>query len=186
MANDTPQAKTMETTTPQKATAAAADAARLDAAVSASRARREANRNAPRQRDENLGGMRLKMSVNGTIDGHHMYWENDEDGAIEQLLYEGFEFVLPEEVRMQSVIVQDADLGNRVSRYVGKKSDGSPLRAYLLKCPDDIWADREASRYRQADEWDSAIRQGKIQHGDGRYKPKGTDINLDTKFRKEY
>ena len=164
------------------------DRSRLDAAAAAGAAiRRESDRKAsPRKRDENLGGLRLKMAVAGEIPGYHLYWENDEDGAIEQLLYEGFEFVEPAEVRMQSAFVADADLGNRVSRYVGKKADGAPLRAYLLKCQDDLWAEREKNRYRQADAWDSAIREGKIQNGDGRYKPKGASIDLDTQYRKEH
>jgi hypothetical protein len=130
-----------------------------------------------------MGGMRLKLSVNGSIEGFHLYWENDDDGAIETLLYAGFEFVAPTEVQMESAIVQDSDLGNRISRYVGKKSDGSPLRAYLLKCPEEIWSEREHARYEQADQWDSAIKAGKIQHSEGRYIPKGVNINLDTQFK---
>jgi hypothetical protein len=149
--------------------------------------RRESDRAvAPRQRPQNLGGPRLKLNVMGEIPGFHLYWENDDEGAIEQLLYEGFEFVLPEEVRMQSHIVADKDVANRVSRYVGKKADGSPLRAYLMKCSDEIWADRESDRYERANAWDNAIKQGKVQHGDGRYKPKGVDISLDTDFSKSY
>jgi hypothetical protein len=149
--------------------------------------RRESDRTvAPRERPKNLGGPRLKLGVIGEIPGFHLYWENDDEGAIEQLLYEGFEFVRPEEVRMQSHIVADKDVADRVSRYVGKKADGSPLRAYLMKCPDEIWGDREADRYERANAWDSAIKQGKVQHGDGRYKPKGVDISLDTDFSKSY
>ena len=148
--------------------------------------RRESQRpEAPRERVKNFGGPRLKLGVLGEIPGYHLYWENDEEGAIEQLLYEGFEFALPIEVRMVSHIVQDADVADRVSRYVGKKADGTPLRAYLLKCPDEVWADLEADRYAQADAWDSAIREGKIQADPSMYRPKSADIKLDTKFRKE-
>lgn len=164
----------------------AADKDRLDAALSrASAVRRESQREgAQRERPAIPGGMRLKLAVAGEIPGYHLYWENDDDGAIEQLLYEGFEFAEPSEVRMQSAIVQDADLGNRVSRYVGKKADGTPMRAYLLKCPDDIWAEREAQRHVQADAWESDI-QTKVRE-DGRYQPKGTSASVDTKFRKQY
>jgi len=132
-----------------------------------------------------FGGPRLKLAVAGTIPGYHLYFENDDEGAIEQLLYEGFEFVTPDEVQMASHIVADADTANRVSRYVGKKADGSPMRAFLLKCPDEIWAEREADRNAQADEWDSAIRNGQIQPDSGRYMPKGVSINLNTQFKKE-
>ena len=146
----------------------------------------------PRERAKSFGGPRLKLSVRGEIPGFHLYWENDDEGAIEQLLYEGFEFVRPDEVGMQSAtmskaaIVSDTDISNRVSRYVGSKADGSPLRAYLLKCPDDLWAEREASRYEAADERDAAIRAGRVQNPDGMYKPRGADTSVDTGYRKEY
>lgn len=150
------------------------------------------SKEAPRERAKKFGGLRLKMAVLGEIPGYHLYWENDDEGAIEQLLYEGFEFVRPGEVNMQSAtmsrnaIVGDSDITDRVSRYVGSKADGSPLRAFLLKCPDDIWSERESERYAAADERDAAIRAGRVQSPDGMYKPKGVEISVDSKFRKEY
>lgn len=149
--------------------------------------RREAQRTeAPREREKNFGGPRLKLSVAGRIPGYHLYWENDDDGAIEQLLYDGFEFVEPSEVRMTSHVVTDSDVANRVSRFVGKKADGSPMRAILLKCSDEIWGERESDRHAQADAWDAAIRDGQIQSDTGRYVPKGLKTSVDTSFRKEY
>jgi hypothetical protein len=156
-------------------------------AIAAPTSRRQSERTeAPRQRDSNFGGPRLKLSVAGRIDGFHLYWENDDDGAIEQLLTEGFSFADPKEVKMQSHIVADADVASRVSRFVGKKADGSPLRAFLLKCPDEVWSDREAHRLEQADAWDTAIKAGKIQPDQNRYVPNGRGPSLDTQFRKEY
>lgn len=147
--------------------------------------RRESQRSgAARVRPENLGGIRLKLSVIGRIEGFHLYWENDDEGAIEQLLHEGFEFVQPSEVSMQSHIVMDSDIADRVSRYVGKKADGTPMRAFLLKCSDEEWADREASRYAQANAWDNDIRAGRVQQDSGRYTPKGVRIALDTGVEK--
>lgn len=128
------------------------------------------------------GGPRLKLSVHGNIPGYHLFWENDQDAAIEQLLGEGFDFATAEEVNMVSrtsmKIVADADVDSRVSKYVGVKADGTPLRAYLLKCPDDIWEERSKSIMAQADHWDSAIRAGAISNVDNRYKPAGFDIRL--------
>lgn len=141
---------------------------------------------AARARSGNFGGPRLKLSVLGEIPGHHLYWENDDEGAIEQLLYEGFEFVAPDEVNLTSHIVQDADLAHRVSRYVGKKADGSPMRAYLLKCPEEIWAEREHTRYEAADNWDNAVRNGQVAPDSNRYRPKGTSNSVDTQFKKQY
>ena len=148
------------------------------------------DKDAPRERTKSFGGPRMKMAVRGEIPGFHLYWENDDEGAIEQLLYEGFEFVRPDEVGMQSAtmskkaIVADTDVTNRVSRYVGKKDDGSPLRAFLLKCPEELWAEREQHRYDAANERDAAIRAGRVQDPSGMYKPKGVEQSVDTMFRK--
>lgn len=177
---------------PNAAEEAAATQAANDRFSRAIQARNAAKRNAEqrggaeRTRDANLGGPRLKMDVIGRIPGFHLYWENDQDAAIEQLLYEGFDFVEAHEVRMQSHIVSDADIGNRVSKYVGRQADGSPLRAYLLKCPDEVWAEREANRHAQADAWDDAIRRRNVVPDEGRYTPKGMEGQVDTKYRKEY
>lgn len=141
---------------------------------------------APRVRGTGFGGPRLKMAVQGTIPGHHLYWANDDEGALEQLLYEGFSYVTQKEVSLSSNIVPDQDLTTRVSRYVGTKADGSPMRAFLLKCPEDIWQERESERYSQADAWDSAIRAGKVQPDSGRYTPKGVRITNDTEFKQSY
>lgn len=166
-------------------TASSADSDRFDMAVRGAAARRESERKSPpRERKASMGGMRLKLSVNGSVEGYHLYWENDEDGAIETLLYEGFDFVTPIEVDMESAIVQDSDLGNRISRYVGKKADGTPLRAYLLKCPDEVWSNRESDRYAIADSRDRDIRAGTVQNSDGRYVPKNMAINVDTNLNR--
>ena len=142
-------------------------------------------KDAPRERTARLGGPRLKLSVIGDIPGYHLYWENDDEGAIETLLYEGFEFVKPAEVHMQSHVVMDTDVTDRVSRYVGKKADGTPLRAYLLKCSDEHWREREASRYDQADEWEADIKRRVNEPEKGRYNPKGVNNTLDTHFTQE-
>ena len=173
----------------------AEDSARLNAAATSARAHRAAKAaraqsqrdsgEEPRERESGFGGPRLKMHVMGTIEGYHLYWENDQDSAIEQLLYDGFEFVTPEEVSMQRAVVSDGDLAHRVSRYVGTKADLSPLRAYLMKCKNEIWDEREGERYRQADAWDSAIKQSHRAPDEGRYVPKGVNNSLNTKFKTE-
>ena len=135
---------------------------------------------AVRERTPDLGGPQLKLTVNGSVPGHHMYWENDEDGKIEQLLFDGFDFVSPDEVRRGSDLVADMDLTNRISRYVGRHQDGSPLRAYLMKCPDEIWEARQAKSQRQVNDWDEQIRSGRMKPQEGQYVPKGTTSKLET------
>lgn len=136
---------------------------------------------AEREREDDTGGHRLKLSVIGTIPGHHMYWENDEDGKIEQLLFEGFDFVEPGEVHRAADLVADMDLSNRVSRYVGRREDNSPLRAYLMKVPQEIWDKRKEREQRQANDWDKQIREGRMQpKGRDEYVPKGYESKLET------
>ena len=167
------------------------DAARLNAAAASARAARAAKavraaiqrEEGPREREAEFGGPRLKMHVMGTIEGYHLYWENDQDSAIEQLLYDGFEFVTPAEVSMSRAVVSDGDIAHRVSRFVGTKADLTPLRAYLMKCTNEIWEAREAERYRIADSWDSDIRQRAANPGQGNYTPKGVQSKLDTHHR---
>lgn len=160
------------------------DNARFDVAVKNAAARKETERKgAPRERKSNMGGMRLKLSVQKEVEGYHLYWENDDAGAIETLLYDGFEFVAPLEVDMELAIVPDTDLGNRVSRYVGIKADGTPMRAYLLKCSNAVWQERENYRYEQADARDSDIRNNRVEADANRYIPKGFTNTLNTQFK---
>lgn len=182
---------TAPTPTPTPVPAQASNSAAASAVQRSARTQSERDqKQAPRSREAQLGGHGLKLHVAGTIDGHHLYWANDESGEIEQLLAEGFDFVAPSEVNMQSRtshIVADTDpTANRVSRYVGKQADGSALRAYLLKCTNEVWAEREAVRYEAASNWDDAIRRNKVQPDPSRYIPKGVTNEIDTTFRKEY
>lgn len=133
-----------------------------------------------------LGGIRLKLAVYGEIPGYHLYFENDDGGAIEYLLSEGFEFVRSNEVSLTSHVVQDKDLDDRVSRYVGMKEDGTPMRAYLMKCTDEMWAERQESRLAWQESRDSEIRNEQENPVAGRYMPKGVTSALNPNFRKEY
>lgn len=156
----------------------------LPPAVRAAIARREAAADASsaqRTRPLQLGGVRLKLEVFTLIEGYHLYWANDQNNEVEMLIEEGFDIVKPEEVGMANRIVQDADVANIVTKYVGTKEDGTPLRAYLLKIPEEQWQAREDHRYAQADEWDEGIRQGSISNVEGRYKPQGAAISLKTR-----
>lgn len=156
--------------------------AQAKAARQAAIAKRDNDRTkSPREREDDLGGPRLKLSVIGDIPGYTMYWENDEDGRIEQLLFEGFDFVEPGEVNRAADLVADMDLGSRISRYVGRREDGSPLRAYLLKLPTDMWNKRKLREQSQTDEWDDQIRNGRMKPQDrNQYTPQGYESVLDT------
>lgn len=141
----------------------------------------------PRTRPAYTGGPRLKLNVFGRIEGYHLYWANDEDAAIEQLLQDGFEFATAEETKMQKanreVVVADKDVDSRVSKYVGVRADGSPLRAYLMKCENSLWQEIQDANQTQADTWDSAIREGQVENVPNRYKPVGYETKVTTGIR---
>lgn len=142
---------------------------------------------AARERNRNFGGANLKLEVIGEIPGHHLYWANDEAGEIESLLDQGYELVLQSELgESRRKIVADAEVASHVTRHVGVKSDGSPLRAMLMKCSNEIWDEKEDYNRQSANHWDDAIRSGQVEKDSSRYVPKNVTNTLDTKFRKEY
>jgi len=171
-----------------KSAASSAVPDRFAGILAARRASREAQEAAdragvPRDRPADLGGLNLKLAVQGEIPGYHMYWELDIDGRIEQLLWDGFDFVAPGEVRRTSEFVADKDLSNRVSRLAGGHSEnGEPLRLYLMKCPQEAWDLRQARGQNQANTLDAEIRNGRMQPkaGSGNYVPSGVQSKLET------
>jgi len=174
-----------ETVSPEFDNRSAADvrrdriAAKAEEAAAAARSTSE-RKEAPRSRRSSLGGPTLKLNVYGTVEGFHLYWENDVDAKIQQLLQEGFEFVDPKEVGMEDRVVLDGDISNKVSKFVGTKEDGKPMRAYLMKCPLDIWEDIQHDIADLTASRDSAIRASAETPGADRYKPKGYDSELKT------
>lgn len=145
---------------------------------------------AVRDRGSDLGGMRLQLNVTGSLPGYHLYWANDEDGYVEALLMDGFDFVTQDELyQKEAKVVPDLDITSCISRFVkGTRSDGQALRAYLMKCPDEIWSEREKRRHSEADRRDSEIRRAAQDPnaGAGFYKPTSVNSVVDTSFRKEY
>lgn len=146
---------------------------------------------AVRERPSDLGGLRLQLDLNGLrIPGYHLYWANDEDGYIERLLMEGFDFVTQDELYSgEAKVVPDLDISSCVSKFVkGTRSDGQALRAYVMKISEDQWAEREAVRHAAADKRDREIRRmaqdpSKEQ---GFYKPDSVSTTVDTQYVKAY
>lgn len=172
--------------------ASTADSSRLLAARRHGRSVREQRKEgeAPREREVNLGGLTLQLHVHGEIPGYKLVWENDDNGAIETRLHQGFDFVLQSELNERSAkIVPDEEISSVISRFVkGTRNDGQALRAYLLKIPMEQWEELENQRYVAADEWDRAIRQ-QAEHPDeksGMRSLRTMRSKVDTGFRKEY
>jgi hypothetical protein len=143
-----------------------------------------------RERENDLGGLTLQLDVRGEIPGYKLAWVNDEDGAVEQRLEMGFDFVVQDELyAKQAKIVPDEEITSVISRFVkGTRNDGQALRAYLLKCPEDQWQEIESRRYRAADKWDADIRR-QAEDPDqraGLRSLKNLRTEVDTGYKKEY
>ena len=145
---------------------------------------------APRERENDLGGLSLQLDVRGEIPGYKLAWVNDEDGAVEQRLEMGFDFVVQDELyAKQAKIVPDEEITSVISRFVkGTRNDGQALRAYLLKCPEGQWQEIESRRYRAADKWDADIRRQAEDPGQGTglRSLKNLRSDIDTGYKKEY
>ena len=134
-------------------------------------------RDAPRGREAELGGLRLKLSVPQRLEGMHLFFQNDtDDGAIEQLLSNGFSFVLKSEVglgRKSATVVADDDITDRVSRFVGRNEDGTPMRAYLMKCAEEVWEAMQDRSLAEAGGREDTLNQAVTNPDsrEGRYKP---------------
>jgi hypothetical protein len=143
---------------------------------------------AVRERESDLGGVQLQLAVIGEIPGYHLYWANDENGYVEGLLMQGFDFVTQDELyTRKSKVVEDLEISSCVSKYVkGTRADGQALRAYLMKCPDDVWSERESRRHAMADKWDRDIKRQALEPSkeQGFYQFGNTVV--DTQYRKEY
>lgn len=104
------------------------------------------------------------------IPGFRCRWVNDQDGRIEQFTGIGWDYVQQGE---QGVENKSTDAGNHVSRVVGSLPSGEPLRAYLLKIPEDWYSQFQKMEQQQVDKVDETIRRGGVglKPGDKRYAP---------------
>lgn len=82
-----------------------------------------------------FGVPRRKLEVPMEIPGYHLSIINDDGGRINQAQQGGYEFVSPNEVGVSSN-------DSQVKYIVGKKEDGSPMTAYLMKIKQE-WRDED-------------------------------------------
>ncbi len=102
----------------------------------------------PRRRRASVGGHALKLGAKGR-EGYSRRWFNDDNNRLAEAQELGYDFVTDESI-------QSTDSGSRVSRLVGTKKNGEPLRAYLLETPDELYAEgvaeKEAENARRLEE----------------------------------
>ena len=106
--------------------------------------------------------------------GHHAHWVNDYPGRVLQAQDAGYLFVDKAEAAITSgdlaggSIGVGSDMGSRVSQVVGKNEDGSPLRAYLMKIPNQYYEEDQRDSQARVDNIHSAMKDGKQSvDGDG-------------------
>lgn len=93
-----------------------------------------------RRRRATVGGHTLKLQA-PSRQGFVRRWVNDEGNRIANAEELAYDFVL-------DTSIQGSGEGSRVSRLVGTKANGEPLRAYLMETPIEEYsaglADKEA------------------------------------------
>lgn len=95
--------------------------------------------------------------------GFYCHWLNDYPGRISEAQEVGYQFVLLSEIESSPTLgAPTADGGQRVSRRVGVKEDGTELLAYLMKIPLEWKHENDAEYTKRADAIDAQIRSGKV------------------------
>ena len=139
---------------------------------------------APRKRFH-FDTAQAKLAVYNKEEGFHYHWINDTGGRLDLALDSGYEFVKKDAVDLApGVTPRNSDLGDRVSQIVGKKEDGSPLRAYLMRTPDEYYKESREQLNSQVDATDAAIRKGKAsgREDSNFYTPKSDPISVKSKL----
>ena len=103
------------------------------------------------------------------ITGYVMHWFADRPGRISRALQAGYEFVDPDEVRINNFGVAadlsqggSSDLGTRISVHGGVAENGSSERLYLMKIKKE-WYDKDmALREEASDRTVSSLKQGTL------------------------
>lgn len=130
-----------------------------------------------------LGVPRSKMSVPNRP-GFVRRWVNDNGSRLHAAQQAGYEFVDDPSLKVgDQTQTMNSDLGGAISQVVGKREDGSSMRAYLMEIPDEFYQEDQQAKQAQVDQIDQAIKTGNIEGTvgvDGRYVPnEGIKISRD-------
>lgn len=105
-----------------------------------------------RRRRASVGGHSLKLQA-PPRPGYVRRWVNDEGNRIANAEELAYDFVL-------DTSIQGTGEGSRVSRLVGTKANGEPLRAYLMETPEEEYRAGQADKEAHNRQIDDAIMQG--------------------------
>lgn len=108
-----------------------------------------------------LGVPRSKLAV-PQRQGYKRRWINDDNkGRLQNAKEGGYTHVVDPNLRVGEDGTADQP-DSRVSRIVGKRDDGKPLRAFLMEIPSELYQEDQASKQSALDEVDRAIRKGRL------------------------
>ena len=139
----------------------------------------------PRAERIPVGVPRLKLNADSRA-GYVRRWVNDNGVRLEDFRKGGYEFVTdPTRVgdAGASDITSRDGIDSRVSRVVGQRDDGGPLRAYLMEIRQDWYDEDQLAKQKNIDEQEAQMERGEDGQGgapgrDGRYVPReGISIN---------
>lgn len=105
-----------------------------------------------RRRRASVGGHALKLSA-PVREGYVRRWVNDDGNRLAQASELAYDFV-------EDSAIQSSGEGSRVSRLVGTKANGEPLRAYLMETPVEEYragAEEKEAHLKQIDDAMHAI-----------------------------
>lgn len=110
-----------------------------------------------RRRRASVGGHALKLSAPGR-DGYSRRWVNDDGNRIANAQELAYDFVCDGDIK-------STDTGSRISRLVGTKANGDPLRAFLMETPNELFAEGVAEKESHNRQIDEAIAAGRDSTG---------------------
>lgn len=110
-----------------------------------------------RRRRASVGGFHQKLAA-PKRNGFTGRWVNDDGNRIAEMQELGYDFATETEVKTDVP-------GSRIARLVGTKANGEPLHAYLMRTPDELYADGMAEREEKNRQIDDAINAGRDSTG---------------------
>ena len=112
----------------------------------------EAAQPVTRRRRASVGGYAMKLAAPPKA-GHTRRWFNDDNNRIATAHELGYDHVTERGIKTD-------DPSSRISRLVGTKANGEPLRAYLMETPDELYAEGVTEKEAHISKTDEAIAAG--------------------------
>ena len=110
-----------------------------------------------RRRRASVGGHAVKLSA-PTRDGYTRRWANDMNNRLADLEELGY-------TPVSDSAIKSTGPGSVVQRLVGTKANGEPLTAFLVECPDELYAQGVAEKEAYNASIDAAITSGRDSTG---------------------